>query len=395
MHRTPELPKHRSRHHLLVAGLALGLLSSNLSGCEKALNPSVHAQATDNRPKVTVARPAVATISEFSEHTGRTEAKEAVELRARASGYLQKVSFREGELVKKGQLLFVIDPRPYQSALASAKAELESTRVDLELAHKNLARAEQLMKSGTITEREWDTRSAAVSQLAARGAVVSAAISSAELDLEYAYVRAPVNGRIGRTLVTTGNLVGPSLPTPLASIVSVDPLYVYIDIDETRAARLGREPGRLAQVGFPGEEGHPHQAKLDFVDNRVDPSTGTLRVRVVVDNADGRLSAGSFARVRLPETAAHEAVLVADRAVATDQDRRFVWVVDDTGKASYRAVKLGRIAEGLRIVNEGLSATDHVVVRGVQRVRPGALLAVDTVSMRDVDGLGSAERSAR
>jgi RND family efflux transporter MFP subunit len=289
----------------------------------------------------------------------------------------------------------VIDPRPYQSVLASAKAELESTRVDLELAHKNLARAEQLMKTGTITEREWDTRSAAVSQLAARAAVVSAAISSAELDLEYAYVRAPIDGRIGRTLVTSGNLVGPSLPTPLASIVSVDPLYVYVDIDETRGLRLGRASGKRALVGFPGEEGYPHEAKLDFVDNRVDPTTGTLKVRAVVPNPDGRLSAGLFARVRLPESDVHEAILVADRAVATDQDRRFVWVVDDAGKASYRAVKLGRIADGLRVVSEGLTATDHVVVRGLQRVRPGALVAIDLVSMRDVDGLGSAQRSAR
>lgn len=363
--------------------LALGLALVLSTACNGKLEQAAHASTAPARPKVTVAAPLLSPVTEVSEHTGRTEAPGTVEIRARSSGYLQRAAFREGDLVKKGDLLFVIDPKPYQAALARAAAELQSARVDHQLAGRESQRAEQLFKASVISEQERDTRDAALHQLAARVDVAAAQVSSARLDLEYAYLRAPIDGRIGRMLVTPGNLVGPGTVSPLATLVSVDPLYVYVDVDETRALRLKRGAGALARVGLPGEEGYPHEAALDFVDNRVDPQTGTMKVRVTLRNPDGRWLHGLFARVQLPEDAAQEAVLIADQAVATDQDRRFVWVVGQNGKVEHRAVKLGPLDHGLRVVRDGLLPSDRVVVRGLQRVRPNAEVATEVVAMRD------------
>jgi RND family efflux transporter MFP subunit len=344
--------------------------------------------AVDSRPKVTIAQPIVASVADYSEHTGRTEAPEAVDIRPRASGHLVRAAFREGDLVTKGDLLFVVDPRPYQASLARARAELESVRADYELAKKNAARAEELVKTNVISQRDWDAQRAAVDQLAARRAAAVAAVSSAELDLDYAYVRSPISGRIGRILITAGNLVVPGMPSPLATVVSVDPLYVYIDVDEVHGLRLRGSGGGVALVGFPGEEGYPHKASIDFIDNRVDPATGTLKVRAVVRNPDGLLSHGLFARVRLTDGVQHDVLLVSDRAIGTDQDRRFVWVVGTDGRTKYQPVKLGPLEGGLRVIREGISASDRVVVRGLQRVRPGAEVAPETVSMASVDRTG-------
>jgi multidrug efflux system membrane fusion protein len=376
-----------------VRGAALaGMLATLIAtaSCGHGVERDAHAGPGGAPPEVTVAEPLVLRVGEFSEHTGRAEAVDSVEIRARASGHLQRVQFHEGELVKKGDLLFVVDPRPYDAALTRAKAELERARVDQELAKRDTARADHLFKSNVISERDWDTQSSSLLQLAARTQVATAVLSSAQLDVDYAYVRAPISGRIGRILVTQGNLVGPSLPSPLTTLVSVDPLHVYVDVDETHALHLGHvtpDAPIVAKVGFADEAGYPHDATLDFVDNRVDPQTGTLKVRVVVKNPDGKLTPGLFARVRLPDGAARDSVLVADRAVATDQDRRYVLVVDHDGKVQYRAVKLGPLHEGLRVVREGLTASDRVVVRGLQRVRPGVQVKADVMPMsKDIDG---------
>ncbi|HET7538877.1 MAG TPA: efflux RND transporter periplasmic adaptor subunit [Polyangiaceae bacterium] len=376
---------HSVRVGAWFALCALGTFAASLltTGCSKGIEHEAHAQAGGARPQVTVAQVTQATITEFSEHTGHTEAPSTVEIRARATGYLTRAAFHEGDLVKKGELLFEVDERPYRASLARARAELESARVDAELARKNATRGEQLFRANVISEQEWDTRGATFHQLAARTQVASAAVNSAELDLDYTSVRSPIAGRIGRFLVTPGNLVGPSLATPLTTVVSVDPLYVYVDVDETRALRLGRTPGAVARVGFSGEDGFPHEAALDFVDNRVDPQTGTIKVRAVLKNPDGHWVHGLFARVQLPEQTSHEALLIADLAVATDQDRRFVWVVAEDGKVEHRTVTLGPLNGGLRIVREGLTGKERIVVRGLQRVRPGALVAAQTVSMRD------------
>jgi membrane fusion protein, multidrug efflux system len=365
---------------LVFCTLGVSLLST---GCANKLEKEAHAGPADARPQVTVAQVTEATVTEFSEHTGHTESPSTVEIRARASGYLTRAAFHEGDLVKKGELLFEVDPKPYRASLDRARAELASARVDVELARKNSARGEQLFQANVISEQEWDTRSATFHQLEARTLVASAAVNSAELDLDYAYVRSPIAGRIGRFLVTPGNLVGPNLPTPLTTVVSVDPLYVYVDVDETRALRLGRTPGAVARVGFSGEDGFAHEAKLDFLDNRVDPQTGTLKVRAVLPNPDGRWVHGLFARVQLPESTSHPALLIADLAVATDQDRRYVWVVAADGKVEHRTIKLGPLNGGLRVVRDGLTTADRIVVRGLQRVRPGTVVAAQTISMRE------------
>jgi RND family efflux transporter MFP subunit len=369
-----------ARGMLCVFGLSAALASA---GCARHLENEAHAGVADSRPQVTVARVTQSSVTEFSEHTGHTEAPNTVEIRARATGFLNHVGFHEGALVKKGDPLFEIDPRPYQAALRRTKAELESALVDDELARRNAARGERLFKDNAISTQESETLSATFRQLTARAEVASAAVASAQLDLEYASVRSPIDGRIGRILVTPGNLVGPELPTPLATVVSVNPLYVYIDVEETRALRLSRTAGAVARVGFAGEDGHPHEARIDFLDNRVDPQTGMLKVRAVLQNPDGRWVHGLFARVELPENDAHEAVMIADVAVATDQDRRFVWVVGSDGKVEHRQVKLGPLNGGLREVKEGLTGADRVIVRGLQRVGPGAMVAAEEISMSD------------
>jgi RND family efflux transporter MFP subunit len=300
------------------------------------------------------------------------------------------VAFKDGDLVKKGDLLFVVDPQPYGAALERAQADLERTRIDRALAEREAARAEVLFKNSVIAERDRDTQGTALLQLTARSRVAGATVAAAQIELDHAFVHAPISGRMGRTLVTAGNLVGPTMPSPLATLVSVDPLYVYVDVDEANALRLGRGGSKngsapatppAALVGFADEPGHPHTATIDFVDNHVDPQTGTLKLRVVVKNEGGRLTPGLFARVRLPAGAAHETVLVADRAVGTDQDRRYVYVVDAEDKVQRRVVKLGPLHDGLRVVREGLGASDRVVVVGLQRVRPGVQVTPDLVPM--------------
>jgi multidrug efflux system membrane fusion protein len=355
-----------------------------LFGCNAPIEKSASAKPADARPRVTVAEPVKEPVVEVSEHTGRTEAPSSVEIRARSAGYLQKAAFKEGDIVKQGDLLFVVDPRPYQAALARAQAELQSAKVDHQQAGREAERSLQLFQAGVTTEQERDSRAAALNQLAARTQVAAASLSTAQLDLDYAIVRSPIAGRVGRILVTPGNLVGPTLSSPLATVVSVDPLYVYIDVDEARALRLKRGQNATARVGFADEQGYPHEAAIDFVDNRVDAHTGTLKVRAVIKNPDGRWLDGMFARVQLPEEGAHDALLIADQAVATDQDRKFVWVVGQDGKAQHRPVKLGQLEHGLRVVREGLSASDRIIVRGLQRVRPSTEVATEVVAMREV-----------
>ncbi|HEX4459368.1 MAG TPA: efflux RND transporter periplasmic adaptor subunit [Polyangia bacterium] len=370
-------------HHDLSLTLAALLCAAAAPGCSRAVE--AHAEAADQRPQVTVAQPVAEAVTEFSEHTGRAESPESVEIRPRVGGAIVKANFREGDLVKKGALLFVIDPRPFEVALARAKAELAGVRADHELARKNLDRAQQLMDAHAIPTRDYDVQKAQQDQLAAREDMATAAIRAAELDLEYAYIRSPIDGRIGRKLVTEGNLVGPTTPSPLATVVSVDPLYVYVELEEARGLELDRKQSLRAEIGFAGEDGYPRPARVDFIDNHVETGSGTVKVRAVIPNHDGRLTPGLFARVRIPRGGAHDALLVADRAIATDQEHRFVWVVDGEQKIQYRAVTLGPISDGLRVVRTGLTPTDRVLVRGLQRARAGVAVVADVVPMRATD----------
>ncbi len=313
---------------------------------------------------VTVAQPKSDTVTEWGEHTGRTEAVDRVELRARVSGYLQRVAFKEGELVKKGNVLFVIDQRPFDAAFTKAAAELEQARAQAALAKLDADRANTLLQANAVPQREADAQRSNYLQLSARVKMAEAAKLEAGLNREYAVVRAPVNGRIGRMLVTPGNLV--SAASPLAHLVSINPLHVYVDVEES-AAR-GLRAGVKATVNVDGAD---HSAVVDFIDNRVDPTTGTLKVRAVLTNKDGKLLPGAFARVKLPHEGAHQALLISDGAIGTDQDRKFVYVVNAENKTAYRAVKLGALHDGLREIREGLAANDRVVVRGIQHVHPG------------------------
>ena len=397
MDRVPA-PSARSR------ALSRGVLTLALAaswGCRDDIEPTARAGAAPQAAPVSVAQPLEADVSDTSEYTGRAESVESVDVRARVSGYLQRVAFREGDIVKRGDPLFVIDPRPYEAALARAKGALEQSKVDMGFADRDAERSRALVRTDAIPQRQWDNDRSTLERLTAAREVAEADVKTSTLDLEYAHIRAPVSGRIGRVEVTVGNLVGPQTTTPLTTLVSVDPLYLYVDVEEARALHLARPhagdagPPAVAHVGFAGEEGYPHLVTMDFIDNRVDPTTGTLRVRFVVPNKDGKLTPGHFARVHLAEGAPLPRLLIADRAVTPHLDRRFVYVVGSDDTAQYRGVTLGPLREGLRVVQDGLTRDDRVIVRGLQRIKPGAPVAPTVVDMRSVDAQEKAPGAPR
>jgi RND family efflux transporter MFP subunit len=335
-------------------------------------------------PKVTVSQPVVRDVVEWDEYTGRLEAVESVDIRPRVSGYLQSVHFTDGAIVKKGALLFVIDPRPYQAELNRTKATLEQAIARHERTLKDYARAQQLVKARAISEEEVDTRAA--DQREARESVQAAraAVEVARLNVEFTQVRAPISGRISREFVTEGNLIngGTAESTLLTRIVSLDPIYCYFDVDErsylkySRVWRDGkssssREMNIPVDLGLADETGFPHQGHLDFIDNRLDPNTGTMIGRSVFPNPDQTLIPGLFARTRLPGSSQYEALLIPDGAIGSDLTQRFAFVVNDQNTVEYRKVEPGPIIDGLRVIRDGLKPGDRVIVNGVQRVRVG------------------------
>src|SRR5262245_20624135 len=351
-----------------------------LSACQQP-PASTH---TPPPAKLTVSQPVVRDVVEWDEYTGRLEAVESVDVRARVSGYLQSVHFTDGAIVKKGALLFVIDPRPYQAELNRAKATLEQAIARHERTQKDFVRAQQLIKSRAISQEEVDTRAA--DQREAQEAVQAgrAAVEAAQLNVEFTQVRAPISGRISREFVTVGNLIngGTADSTLLTRIVSLDPIYCYFDVDERaylKYSRLWRNGQRSASrevkipvyVGLANETGFPHQGQLDFIDNRLDPNTGTMTGRAVFPNLDQALIPGLFARTRLPGSGQYEALLIPDGAIGSDQTQRFAFVVNDQNTVEYRKVELGPIIGGLRVIRDGLKPEDWVIVNGMQRVRVG------------------------
>ena len=364
-----------------------GLLTVLLlgAGCGK---PPAGPGAAGARPPaaVTVNQPAQREVVEWDTYPGRLDAVESVEVRARVSGYLQSINFKDGAEVKKGDLLFVIDPRQYQAELEHSEAELRMALTRFELASNDLSRAERLLKSKAISEEEADSRSKAQREAAAAIQSATAMTQMARLNTEYTRITAPIDGRIGRKLITEGNLVNGNQgqATLLTTIVSVDPVYCYFDADESsvlkyqQLARDGRRESLrdgkvVCELELANETGFPHKGVMDFVDNRIDPATGTLRVRGVFDNpGPGRvLQPGFFARIRVPGSGKYPALLVPDLAVGTDQGQKFVYVVDAKNTVEYRSVKLGPIIDGLRVVREGLKTNDWVIVNGLMSVRPG------------------------
>jgi RND family efflux transporter MFP subunit len=296
--------------------------------------------------------------------------------------------------VRKGDLLFVIDPRPYRAELAKAEAELARASARAELTDSDVKRSEKLLAIKAVSEEEYDQRVNASREALANVAAARAAIDAARLDLEFTRVTAPISGRVSRAVVTAGNLVtgGSNAATLLTTVVSTDPIYVAFEGDEqvylkyTELARRGvrassRDAANPVLMALANEQGYPHRGEMAFVDNQIDPRTGTIRARASFSNADGYLTPGLFARVKLLGHNSYRAVLVDDRAIGTDQNQKFVYVVDGGNKVSYRSVKIGRLDDGLRVVLEGLSAGENVVVNGLQRVQPGAIVAPERVAM--------------
>lgn len=367
--------------------MALAVL---LAGCGKK-----EEAAAPPPPAVTVAAPVKKMTTDWDEFTGRFDAVDQVQIRARVTGFVTKVSFQDGAVVKAGDVLYEIDPRQYEAAAEQAQGQLDDAAAKVDLAQKELDRATTLIKTQAISENIVDQRSQALA--AARAATLQAegALKLAKLNLEYTKVVAPIDGRVSRHLVSVGNLVqgSDSGATVLTSIVSMNPIYLYFDMDETiyqRNSRLwfegkrpsSRDTANPVQITLTGESRPSHDGKMDFLDNRLDVGTGTLRGRAVVDNHDLSILPGQFARLRVIASGAYEALLIPDTAVATDQSRKIVMVVkaDDTVEA--RPVTLGPLDDGLRVIRDGVKADDRVIIDGLQRARIGAKVTPKTADAK-------------
>jgi RND family efflux transporter MFP subunit len=375
------------------------VIALTLAGCARnEAAESASAAAAAPPPQVSVAQVVQRPVNEFDEFTGRFEAIEHVDLRPRVSGYISSVNFVEGREVKKGEVLFVIDPRPYDAEFKRAKAQLEQARTQLSLAKSERERAAKLVQSHAISQEEFDTRTASNDQATANVDAAQAALDSAQLNLTWTRVTAPIDGRISRAQVTAGNFVT-SGQTMLTTIVSLDPIYVTFDDDEqaylkyAKQARDGdhaseRNSANTVLVGLANESDYPHSGVMVFVDNALDPATGTIRSRAKLDNHDRIFTPGLFARIKLLGRDKHNALLINDSAVGTDQNMKYVFVVGADNKIEYRPVKLGPIVDGLRVIREGLSQGETIVVNGLQRVRPGTPVTPEKVAMgeRSHDG---------
>ncbi len=375
--------------------LVLLLVPLALAGCDSQAQESEAAESQAMPPaEVSAAEVIVREVNQWDEFTGRVAAPETVELRPRVSGYIEQAAFREGQEVSKGDVLFVIDDRVYRAALTRAEAELQHAISRRDLSRSEAGRADQLASSKAISREEADRRRAAAAQADADVLVAQAAVDIARLNLEYTQVRAPISGLIGRALVTTGNLAQADVSL-LATIVSMDPVHVYFEADEQSYLRYGamarrgelaspRDNAHPVRVGLAGEAGFPHEGVMDFLDNQVDAATGTIRGRAVLANPDRVFTPGLFARVQMLGSGRFEALLIDDKAVITDQDRQFVYVVGEDGTASRRNIVPGRMIDGLRVVEEGLAPGDRVIVHGVQKVFfPGMPVNAQEIAMGD------------
>jgi membrane fusion protein, multidrug efflux system len=344
-------------------------------------------------PQVTVAEVIHRPLREWQEFSGRLQAVNTVEIRPRVSGYVDRVAFTDGARVKKGQLLFQIDPRPFQAEVDRLVAERTRSVSDLELAKANRARSERLISAHAISREEYERQVAA--EASAQGALgaIDASLQEARLNREFTEVRAPIDGHVSRAIITAGNLV--TSASLLTTLVSDDPVYVYFDADEQTYLRYAKAQHDRARangedsevyIGLVDEDGYPHPGQLDFIDNQVDATTGTIRARAALANPDGRYTPGLFARVRLIGGEDHDAILVEDRAVGTDLSKKFVLTLTKDNRIEYRLVELGPEINGLRVVTQGLAPSDLIVVNGLQHVRPGQSVAATRVSMSDAAG---------
>ncbi|SNY99123.1 efflux RND transporter periplasmic adaptor subunit [Halomonas sp. hl-4] len=359
------------------------LLTALLTGCE-AQSEEAAAPAAPPPPEVDVAEIVAQPVVLSESFTGRVEAAETVELRARVSGYIQEVAFEEGELVEQGDLLFQIDQRPYQARVGAAQADLAQARSQLAQAGSEAERARVLLGRQAISQEVHDQRQSALNNSRAMVDAAQAALDTAELDLEYTRITAPVSGRAGRAMVTLGNLASAD-QSLLTTLVSIDPIHVYFEADEQAAfasqTLLTGDASNSLNIELGGDPERQYKGTLDFIDNRLNPNTGTLQFRAVLDNPDGRIRPGEFARVEMPVARLEQALLVDGKAVLTDQDRRYVYVVDENNLAQRRPVATGRQVDERTVISEGLAAGDRVIVNGVQKVfMPGMEVSPQTVS---------------
>lgn len=352
-----------------------------ISGCDRSEKAATEAPP----PSVTVVTPEVRKVIDWDLFTGRLASPETVEVRARVSGYLQEVHFKEGAEINAGDLLFTIDPRPYEAMVQQVEARVASSQSRVELTANELQNVAKLQGNGAISAEDYERRAKAAAEAAAILKGAEAELREAKLDLEFTEIRSPITGRVSDARVTKGNLVtgGGTEPTLLTTVVSLDPIYCYIEADERSVLKyrqLHREGKRVsaqfgkveAEMELALESGFPHKGYIDFVDNVLDPATGTIRARAVFPNPDKLMAPGFFARVRVPGSGEYEGLLIPDRSIADDQGTSFVWVIDDSNTANYRKVVTGPLLDGLRIVREGLSPGEKVVVDGVMTVRNGA-----------------------
>jgi RND family efflux transporter MFP subunit len=342
-------------------------------------------------PEVEVALPVTREVTDYADFPGRTEAVNSVDIRARVTGYLEKMHFKEGAFVKKGDLLFEIDPRPYQADFARTEANAVQTEAHLKRLDADYQRAMTLISKGAIGREEFDKINGDRAEAAAAVGVAKAQRDMASLNLGFTKIRAPLSGRIDRRMIDPGNLVKAD-DTVLASIVSLDPIYAYFDLDERstlRAKRLMREgkikwspeTGVPVLLGLADEDGYPQRGTINYAANRVDPDSGTWQLRALFDNHDHLLTPGLFVRMRLPIGSPYQALLISEQSLGTDQGQKFVYVVDGANQVSYRLVQVGRAYGRLRVVSDGLKPTEKIIVSGLQRVRPGAEVAPQVVPM--------------
>jgi RND family efflux transporter MFP subunit len=368
----------------------------SLCGCRQQTQTTLTLPPT----KVTVAKPVEQEVLNYAEFTGNTAAVNSVDIRARVTGYLDKVAFEEGALVKSGDLLFVIDPRQYQAAFDQAQANVEQSQAELALAESNFERAERLRQTNVIDVQSYQTQVANRDQAKATLLASQAALETAQLNLGFTEIRSPIDGRTSISNYTVGNLIAAgdtSSTGVLTSVVSVDPVYVYVNVDE-RGMLAYQEMVRSGQIPYSeggqtpiemqlaNETDYPHKGIVDFVDNQVDPSTGTIRVRGSFPNKDGLLRPGLFARVRIPAGPKHKALLISDLSIGYDQGEPIVYVVGADNIATAKPVKLGAISSGLRVVEEGVNSIDRIVVNGIVRLRPGIPVAPEEGNMTDFSG---------
>lgn len=350
--------------------ILLLLITVLLTGCEAQSEESA-ASSLPPPPEVDVAEIVAQPVVLSESFTGRVEAAETVELRARVSGYIQEVAFDEGELVEQGELLFLIDPRPYQARIGAAQADLSQAKSQLAQASSEAERARVLLGRQAISQEVHDQRQTALNNALAVVDASQAALDTAELDLEYTRITAPISGRIGRAMVTRGNLANAD-QSLLTTLVSIDPVHVYFEADEQAAFAsqtmlIGDAPNRLT-IELGGDPQRQFTGALDFIDNRLNPNTGTLQFRAVLANPDGYIRPGEFARVEMPVARLEQALLVDQKAVLTNQDRRYVYVIDESNLAERRQVTTGRQVAERTVITEGLHAGDRVIVNGVQKV---------------------------